>query len=1223
MIKLRKLLACLMIACMAFSLMPLAAFATEGEAEETIVCEHPSLVDGVCTVCKTVVQEQSNTQDDNGTAGENGGGAAGGSTEGGGTTGGNGTTSEGGSGTNGSGTEGGTTGGNGTTGEGGSGTNGGNGTEGGSTEGETGETANAVAKIGETKYATLTEAVDAMNAGDTVTLLDYVKENVIFNKNGRINLGSYSITGAVTVQANVTFVGGSVEQGDTANAAIVINSGSLTLDGTTVTGGNGIFVETTEAVSITVGSNSRITGTKGYGICQTVVENESKGTLSVICKKDSNIDAKTVGVEIKSGSYTAESDMDDMDRIECPGAVVLKIDEGSYNIGGGMFIGDFSFGEGVTGSITGGLFSFDPTSYLLKDEYIVIERDTLYEVVKGTKVGEAYVYTETVRENTSTVNAADELTVADAPAKTEGAGSAINKDTVLSKAAGFKTGDNVEINVSLKAEVKEAEKDANGAISSATYSLTPEITLNVKGETGTQSIPYDASMINGSEITVTVPLVNGFVPETIVHIHADGSADMYKKGSAASLTEFVVSTDNTTVSFKVTSFSDFVMYANAMVCEVLDKTGAFQKGCGSFSDAWHAICDAADDGESGWTIKLLQDVSVDDDAEYSYGLNALTWKLDLAGKTLGTNNFYVYGTDTKEQNITIMDSSAAKSGKVVGTGTAATIDIGPNSVLTLESGTIEHTGGSAAVRKNTRSQVSAQLIIKGGTVKGAPAVEADACTVTIEDGTIISTGTAIDPVTNVSSDSPAILVNDNVNITISGGSVTNTNSNGVAVSINGTSAQFTMTGGTINGSTKGIDMYGGTVQISNGTITGATAINTVGRSVTITGGTLDSTDTNATQEVVLGMGSPAVAISGGSFGHKVPSAQCAAGYAPTEKDNSGRYSVALQVAQSTTAGGVTTKHSTVQAAIDAAGEGGTVKLLADSSDSANVQKSMTIDGNGKKMGTLNVNAAAKVTVKNLKADAVRVGSASAAANFSGAATEIGTLENSGTVSISDGKYKVIGGAGTYSITGGLFGTTVKDEWCARVPVSGKTVGSASSLTKYIAVANTDPATKDAYPYRVTEAPAPRITKISNSAYFQRNSNGTLTIYTDRTVDELVKNTNTYQKDKYPYRCLNVTSANGSTSSVSPSYYTVTEDDNGNAVITISNEFLRYKPVGTYSVQVEYTTGVTQWENFKIGTSPKTGDESNIGLWIGIMACSAIIIGCGVFVLIHKNKKNKK
>ena len=519
--------------------------------------------------------------------------------------------------------------------------------------------------------------------------------------------------------------------------------------------------------------------------------------------------------------------------------------------------------------------------------------------------------------------------------------------------------------------------------------------------------------------------------------------------------------------------------------------------------------------------------------------------------------------------------------------------------------------------------MSAQLIIKGGTVKGAPAVEADACTVTIEDGTIISTGTAIDPVTKDSSDSPAILVNDNVNVTISGGSVTNTNSNGVAVSINGTTLQFTMTGGTVNGSTKGIDMYGGTVQISNGTISGATAINTVGGSVTITGGTLDSTDTNATQEVVLGMGSPTVAISGGSFGHKVPSAQCAAGYAPMDKDNSGRYSVALQVAQSKTATGLTTeKHATVQDAINAAGVGGTVTLLADSSNPGATSNSMTIDGNGKKMGTLYVNAPANVTIKNLKADTVNV-AASATADFSGADTEIGKLDNSGTVSISAGKYKTIGGTGTYSITGGLFGIKVDDKWCAKVPVSGKTEGTASSLTKYTAVANTDPATKDEYPYTVTVAPNPRITKISNSAYFQRNSNGTLTIYTDRTVDELVKNTNTYQQDQYPYRCLTVTSANGTTNIITPRYYTVTADDNGNAVITISNEFLKYRTVGTYSVQVEYTTGVTQPETFRVGTSPKTGDESNIGLWIGIMACSAIIIGCGVFVLIRKNKKNKK
>ena len=642
-----------------------------------------------------------------------------------------------------------------------------------------------------------------------------------------------------------------------------------------------------------------------------------------------------------------------------------------------------------------------------------------------------------------------------------------------------------------------------------------------------------------------------------------------------------------------------------MAIEVLDSNGKFSARYSSFSDALSAIS-----GSSGWTIKLLQDVSIEAGNEYSY---ALAWKLDLAGNKLNTNNFYVYGTNAGQHSITIMDSSAAQSGQIVGSGTAA-IDIGGKCTVTLESGSIVNTSGTAVAVKDNKNQKSAHFVMNGGILNGTTALTADSGSVEISNGTVTGTNSTVDG-------EAAILVNDNVTLTIKGGSVTNAKGN--AISINGVSSQFTMSGGTVNGRTKGVDMYGGSAEISSGTIEGGTAINTVGSSITISGGTFDST--TADKEVVAATtGSTTIAISGGSFAHAVPADQCAAGYAPTEKDSSNRYSVALQVAQSKTATGLATeKHATVQAAIDAAGAGGTVTLLVDSSDSANAASSMTIDGSGKKMGTLNVNAAAEATVKNLKADAVRVGSASAAANFSGASTEIGTLENSGTVSISEGKYKVIGGTGTYSITGGLFGTTVKDDWCARVPVSGKTVGSASSLTKYTAVANTDPATKNEYPYTVTVAPAPRITQISNSAYFQKNSNGTLTIYTDRTVDELVENTNTYQKDKYPYRCLNVTSANGTTSKILPQYYTITRDDNGNAVITLSNEFLRYKPVGTYSVQVEYTTGVTQWENFKIGTSPKTGDESNIGLWIGIMACSAIIIGCGVFVLIHKNKKNKK
>lgn len=1149
MIKLRKLLACLMIACMALSLMPLAAFATEGEAGETIMCEqhsfvdgkcvnckyecpHTNIVDGVCVDCEMTV-EQDTVQDDSGEV--NGGDA-------------NNDPAAAQTGENG---------------------------EGG--EDDSAEDENKVpdytAQIGENKFETLGAALAAMQPGDTVTLLDNVTENLILKTDGTIDLGDFSITGVVAVQANVTFVGGSVNQGDIAVAAIVINSGSLTLDGTIVTGDNGISVETTEEVSVIVGGT--VKATEGYGICQNVIDAKEKGTLNVTSTENARIEAKTVGVKIINGSYTSESKAD---RIECPAQTALKIDAGSYNIAGGMFVGFLSFGSGVTGSITGGDYTSDP-SELLKDDYIAVDLAGLYKVAQGTKVGDAYVYAEIVNENDSKVSAADEITVADVPAKTEGAGSAVNKDAVLSKAVGLKTGDNVEINVSLKAEVKEASKDTNGAISSATYSLTPEFTLNVKGGTDTQTIPYDASMLSGSEITVTVPLVDGFTPNTIVHIHGSGES-IYTKGNAASLTEFVVNTDNT-VSFKVTSFSDFVMYANELVCEVLDDKGTSQGYYSSFPAARDAVRN-----NDGWTIKLLQDASVESSLEI---VLPWTWTIDLAGNTLSTDSFYI-ASGGGAHSLTIKDSSAAKSGKLTGIGTAAAIDIGGNCVLTLESGTIEHTSGTAIALKDNKNKKSAQLIMNGGAVNGTTAVTASSGTVTINGGEVTGTNSTVDG-------EAAILVNDNATLTIKGGSVTNAKGN--AISINGMSSQFTMSGGTVNGRTKGVDMYGGSAEISSGTIEGGTAINTVGSSITISGGTFDST--TADKEVVAATtGSTTVAISGGSFAHAVPAGQCAAGYVPTTAAVGGRYGVEPKVepvAMAQDALGVNKgEFAQIQDAVNAAGFGGKVTLLRDSAQYANVTGISVFDGAGCRMKSLTVQSTATVKVMNLRADVI-------------------TVSANASVEISSGWYRTHTGSGTYSISGGVFGDEVTQEQCALVPVTGKLTGTAASLTKYIPAQNTDPETKDAYPYTVEVAPAPRITGISNSAYFQKNSNGTLTIYTDGDYDELVK-------ARTIYRCLHVYNANG-TDLISSRYYTVEEDANGYAVITISNSFLRNRPTGTYSVQVDFTTGVTQLEDFRVGTSPKTGDESNIGLWIGIMACSAIIIGCGVFVLVHKNKKNKK
>ena len=58
-----------------------------------------------------------------------------------------------------------------------------------------------------TNYTSLDDALDAVKDGDTVTLLKDVEESFTLETNGTIDLGDFSITGVVVVQANVTFVG--------------------------------------------------------------------------------------------------------------------------------------------------------------------------------------------------------------------------------------------------------------------------------------------------------------------------------------------------------------------------------------------------------------------------------------------------------------------------------------------------------------------------------------------------------------------------------------------------------------------------------------------------------------------------------------------------------------------------------------------------------------------------------------------------------------------------------------------------------------------------------------------------------------------------------------------------------------------------------------------------------------------------------------------------------
>ena len=1147
MIKLRKLLACLMTVCMAFSLMPLAAFATEGEPCTHVwqaaggkhvcsVCSEEaahSFEEGVCTVCGAEEPADPNAEAANNAPAE--------------------PADE----------------------------------EGGAAE----ET--YAAQIGENGYATLAEALAAMQDGDTVTLLKDVEESFTLETNGTIDLNNKTLIGEIIIKADVVFRTGVIAQksGQATAAVVLINSGSLKLEDTYINAGEcgGILVDSAETVSVELAGT--VTSSQ-YGIMQS---ESSTGTLNVTSDPASGISGTKYGIYIRNGSYTARTTDEDTNDLNVrSNGTAIKIDKGSLSISGdkGSFEGALEIAEGVTCSITGGSFTVKPN---VDSGYLAVydESTTSYNVIPGVVVNDVTVK-------------------ADVTGGYSGDGTAsfsCGKDAIdvkkLLEASGITFEDNDTVTITIVPVVNKVAEDGLKYIE---YSISPTAEINVKRDgasAANKTIAVTNAMLIG-EITVAVKKDATFNIKKIVHIHDDRSKSIYTSGSAASTSTFLDSQLDNNVSFKVTSFSNFAMYAYELVCEVLDDKGTSQGYYDSFSAALDAINNYVN-MSANWTIKLLQNASVEATQEI---INPWKWTIDLAGNTLSTNMFSV-ASGNGTHSLTIKDSSDTKSGKLTGIGTSATINIGGNCVLTLESGTIEHTSGTAIALKDNKNKKSAQLIMNGGAVNGVTAIYAEQGAVEISNGTVTGTNSTVDG-------EAAILVNDNVTLTIKGGSVTNAKGN--AISINGVSSQFTLSGGTVNGRTKGVDMYGGSAVISSGTIEGGTAINTVGSSITISGGTFDST--TADKEVVAATtGSTTVAISGGSFKHEVPKVQCADGYVPcADAKNPGRFSVEPilePVARAEDALGVDKgTFSTVQDAINAAGLGGKVTLLRDNGDYATVSRSIVIDGAGCRMKNLTVMSIAGVKIMNLRADTVTV-SSNAKAELSGENVFTELVNNGALCEIIDGRYLSHTGSGTYAISGGVFGNEVTQDECALVPVTGKLTGTAASLTKYTPALNTDPETKDAYPYTVEVAPAPRITGISNNAYFQKGSSSTLTIYTDGDYDELVKAGTIY-------RCLHVYNANG-TDLISSRYYTVEEDANGYAVITIANSFLRNRPTGTYSVQVDFTTGVTQLEDFRVGTSatPKTGDESNIGLWIGIMACSAIIIGCGVFVLVHKNKKNKK
>ena len=175
-----------------------------------------------------------------------------------------------------------------------------------------GETETVVAKIGDTEYATLKDAVADAGKNDTITLVDNitVTDTLAITKAVILNLAGKAITGALTIGAN-----GNLTINDS------VGGGTITSAGTTITaqGGtltlNGGTIESTSTSSSSAAIALAFNVISAVHINDGVVQNSAKGGVAIIVKNGSfatltvangTVSGDTYGIDLWNSTKVSE-----------------------------------------------------------------------------------------------------------------------------------------------------------------------------------------------------------------------------------------------------------------------------------------------------------------------------------------------------------------------------------------------------------------------------------------------------------------------------------------------------------------------------------------------------------------------------------------------------------------------------------------------------------------------------------------------------------------------------------------------------------------------------------------------------------------------------------------------------------------------------------------------------------------------------------------------------
>lgn len=259
------------------------------------------------------------------------------------------------------------------------------------------------------------------------------------------------------------------------------------------------------------------------------------------------------------------------------GTLYIRSAYSNVTISDGYFNGSISK-TGGTLTITGGHFTSDPTTYVKSTaeapRYVVDSDVTGYSFkVTPNAPQKAPVIVADKTEVTNAITDNDAKNAVDAiinNANVDGVAEAITdtaKNTVLAK-AGVNENDQknpnirIIIDVSVAVKALDATTDRESKITSLTFEAVPAATVttvtNNVASTPSQPIDIPNSYLNGN-ITVKLPLPEGFTPKQIKHTSADGTVEYFLDHPERGAKVFTIDKANNCAILKITKFSTFEM----------------------------------------------------------------------------------------------------------------------------------------------------------------------------------------------------------------------------------------------------------------------------------------------------------------------------------------------------------------------------------------------------------------------------------------------------------------------------------------------------------------------------------------------------------------------------------------------------------------------------------------------------------------------------------------